>query len=293
MKPSTRPPTPRAAPTGSTSPPTCARSPTTPTRSPTSAASPGTSDGGTWMTTTVGGVEVGFIGAVTEDLPVPGEPGRHRRHQDHQHHHRDQRRGRRAQGCRRGPRHPARARGCRDHQHRHGHRRLRLRPDRQRRRRRRQRDRLRPHAPGLQPLHQRSPGRLGRASTAPTSTSSSSPSTPTPTEPATNDATVAIDPAKQKILPMFGPTRTAAAPGDAAALPGGPEVKAIVDAAVAKADVLGAAVLGKIAGPFNRAKLADGTGEPRWRVHPRQPRRRGPALGHVDAPRPAPRRSPS
>lgn len=32
------------------------------------AASPGTSDGGTWMTT-VNGVQVGFVGAVTEDLP--------------------------------------------------------------------------------------------------------------------------------------------------------------------------------------------------------------------------------
>lgn len=32
------------------------------------AASPGTSDGGTWMTT-VNGVDVGFVGAVTEDLP--------------------------------------------------------------------------------------------------------------------------------------------------------------------------------------------------------------------------------
>lgn len=36
------------------------------------------------------------------------------------------------------------------------------------------------------------------------------------------------------------------------------EVKAIVDAAVAASDVLGAKVLGKIAGPFNRARLADG-----------------------------------
>ena len=34
--------------------------------------------------------------------------------------------------------------------------------------------------------------------------------------------------------------------------------KAIVDAAFAKADVLGARVLGKVAGPFNRAKLANG-----------------------------------
>src|SRR5690606_5846327 len=33
------------------------------------AASPGTSDGGTWMTTTADGVDVGFVGAVTEDLP--------------------------------------------------------------------------------------------------------------------------------------------------------------------------------------------------------------------------------
>ncbi|MCK9824663.1 bifunctional metallophosphatase/5'-nucleotidase [Nocardioides cavernae] len=41
------------------------------------------------------------------------------------------------------------------------------------------------------------------------------------------------------------------------------DVKAIVDAAVAKSDVLGAKVLGKVAGPFNRAKLADGTTENR------------------------------
>ncbi len=33
------------------------------------AASPGTSDGATWMATTAGGVKVGFVGAVTEDLP--------------------------------------------------------------------------------------------------------------------------------------------------------------------------------------------------------------------------------
>ncbi len=41
------------------------------------------------------------------------------------------------------------------------------------------------------------------------------------------------------------------------------EVKAIVDDAVAQSNVLGAKVLGKIAGPFNRAKLADGTSENR------------------------------
>ncbi|GAA1931461.1 bifunctional metallophosphatase/5'-nucleotidase [Nocardioides hwasunensis] len=41
------------------------------------------------------------------------------------------------------------------------------------------------------------------------------------------------------------------------------EVKTIVDAAVAKADVLGARELGKLGGAFNRAKLADGTTENR------------------------------
>ena len=87
--------------------------------------------------------------------------------------------------------------------------------------------------------------------------------------PATNDATVAIDPGKQKILPLFGP--------DPDRIPGGTDgpkatpplypvdgpTKTIVDAAFAKADVLGARVLGKVAGPFNRAKLADGTTENR------------------------------
>ena len=42
-----------------------------------------------------------------------------------------------------------------------------------------------------------------------------------------------------------------------------PEVKAIVDAAVAKADVLGAEPLGQISGPFTRAKRANGTDENR------------------------------
>jgi 5'-nucleotidase len=41
------------------------------------------------------------------------------------------------------------------------------------------------------------------------------------------------------------------------------EVKTIVDAAVAQGDVLGAKVLGKLGGTFNRAKLADGTTENR------------------------------
>lgn len=41
------------------------------------------------------------------------------------------------------------------------------------------------------------------------------------------------------------------------------DVKAIVDAAVAKSDVLGAVELGKLGGPFGRARLADGTTENR------------------------------
>lgn len=42
-----------------------------------------------------------------------------------------------------------------------------------------------------------------------------------------------------------------------------PAVKSIVDAAKAEADVLGAEVLGEIEGPFNRAKLSNGTTENR------------------------------
>ncbi len=83
--------------------------------------------------------------------------------------------------------------------------------------------------------------------------------------PLTNDATVAIDPLKQKILPMFGPDPDRSADGSTNGplatpplYPVDANTKAIVDAAFAKADVLGAKVLGKIAGPFNRARLADG-----------------------------------
>lgn len=50
---------------------------------------------------------------------------------------------------------------------------------------------------------------------------------------------------------------------DPAAVDARDDVKAIVDAAVARADELGRAELGKIAGPFNRARLADGTTENR------------------------------
>ena len=77
--------------------------------------------------------------------------------------------------------------------------------------------------------------------------------------PATNDATVTIDPAKQKILPMFGTDPDGSGPKATPPLyPVDANTKAIVDAAFAKADVLGARVLGKIAGPFGRARLANG-----------------------------------
>ncbi|CUR60248.1 5'-nucleotidase [metagenome] len=83
--------------------------------------------------------------------------------------------------------------------------------------------------------------------------------------PATNDATVTVDPAKQKILPMFGPDPDGSS-GPKATPPlypvDGP-TKEIVDAAFSKADELGAKVLGKVGGAFSRAKLADGTTENR------------------------------
>lgn len=49
----------------------------------------------------------------------------------------------------------------------------------------------------------------------------------------------------------------------AAGFPADPEVQTVVDAAKAQADVLGAVELGKIGGPFNRAKLANGSTENR------------------------------
>ncbi len=78
----------------------------------------------------------------------------------------------------------------------------------------------------------------------------------------------------QTILPMFGPDPDGSGPKATPPLyPVDPAAKAIVDAAFTKANVLGAKVLGKVAGPFNRAKVADGSREPRRRVHARQPRR--------------------
>lgn len=83
--------------------------------------------------------------------------------------------------------------------------------------------------------------------------------------PATDDSTVTIDPAKQKILPMFG-TDPDGSNGPKATPPlypvDGP-TKDLVDQAFTKADELGKKVLGKVGGAFNRAKLGDGTTENR------------------------------
>jgi 5'-nucleotidase len=79
--------------------------------------------------------------------------------------------------------------------------------------------------------------------------------------PATDDSTVTIDPSKQKILPMFGPDPDGSS-GPKATPPlypvDGP-TKDLVDQAFTKANELGAKVLGKVGGAFNRAKLADGS----------------------------------
>ena len=90
MQPESRP-TPRAAPTGSTSRPTCARGPTTRTRSPTwrPRPAPPTARPGT---RTSAASRSGFVGAVTEDLPSLVVARRHRGHQGHQHRQRGQRR---------------------------------------------------------------------------------------------------------------------------------------------------------------------------------------------------------
>lgn len=69
-------------------------------------------------------------------------------------------------------------------------------------------------------------------------------------------ATGEVQTKAQNVLDLESSTGAALYPVDA-------PTKAIVDAAVAEANTLGAVELGKIAGPFNRAKLADGTTENR------------------------------
>ncbi|GAB3033208.1 hypothetical protein GCM10011376_31130 [Nocardioides flavus (ex Wang et al. 2016)] len=82
--------------------------------------------------------------------------------------------------------------------------------------------------------------------------------------PATNNSTVAVK--SQEVLPLFGPDPDRSADGSTNGPLATPPLydvdaatKAIVDDAYAKADVLGAKVLGKIAGGFRRARLANGS----------------------------------
>ncbi len=76
-------------------------------------------------------------------------------------------------------------------------------------------------------------------------------------DPTTLNSTAVVK--SQDVLPMFGKDPDGSGPKATPPLyPVDPASKDIVDAAFAKANVLGARVLGKIAGPFNRARLADG-----------------------------------
>ncbi|MBW9093972.1 5'-nucleotidase C-terminal domain-containing protein [Microbacterium jejuense] len=67
----------------------------------------------------------------------------------------------------------------------------------------------------------------------------------------------------QKILALEHPVTVGTTTTWVADYPADPEVQSIADAAKKQAEVLGAVELGKIAGPFNRAKLANGTSENR------------------------------
>jgi len=67
----------------------------------------------------------------------------------------------------------------------------------------------------------------------------------------------------QKILALEHPVTVGTTTTWVADYPADPEVAAIADAAASQADVLGAVPLGTIAGAFNRAKLANGTTENR------------------------------
>ena len=81
--------------------------------------------------------------------------------------------------------------------------------------------------------------------------------------PATNDSTVAVK--SQEIVKLFGPDPDRSPDGSTNGplatpplFPVDGDTKGIVDAAFLKADELGARVLGKIAGGFRRARLANG-----------------------------------
>ncbi|WP_199907495.1 bifunctional metallophosphatase/5'-nucleotidase [Nocardioides terrigena] len=77
-------------------------------------------------------------------------------------------------------------------------------------------------------------------------------------DPTTDDVQVTAK--TQAVLPMFGPDPDGSGPLATPPLyPVDAPTKEIVDAAFAEADVLGAQVLGRLAGPFNRAKLSTGS----------------------------------
>jgi 5'-nucleotidase len=79
-----------------------------------------------------------------------------------------------------------------------------------------------------------------------------------------DEADGSVDGVTQNILALKSPVVPATTPATFTAnYPSDPATAAIVAAAVANAEVLGSVELGKIAGPFNRAKLANGTTENR------------------------------
>ena len=218
------------------------------------AASPGTSDGGTW-TTTVGGVNVGFIGGVTEELPSLVSPT-----------------------------------GIADLKVSSIINETNAAADALKARRRRSgraaRSRRRPdHLGGRRRPPTTTPS--AESSTASTWTSTrSSPDTRTwhtttsstavPVVSAgqygtnlnrmlltvdTDTDTVTFNTAPNTDISIVRANTVTVTDSDAVATKAA--VQATVDSAVAQADVLGARVLGKVGGAFNRAKLADGTTENR------------------------------
>jgi 5'-nucleotidase len=79
-----------------------------------------------------------------------------------------------------------------------------------------------------------------------------------------DDATGELVAKDQAIVPLLGADPDGSGPGQPPALfPADPAVTAIVDAAKGVADELGAEVLGEIEGPFKRAKFSNGTTENR------------------------------
>ena len=264
-----RRPTPRAVPSGSTSAPTSQLKATGDPALP-----------ATWIKD-FGGVEVGFIGAVTEDLPGLVSPGRHRGH-----------RGRPTSSTRptrtadelkargRRPGRPARPRGCAD--------------DAATPRRPTRRSDFGKIVNGVNPdvdaivsghthlaynhpipvpewvrgprRHQASGGLGGPVRLQP------QPAGVHRSTPTTGEVPMSR---RSSLQPRVAPRA-----GHGADYPADAATKAIVDDAVAEADVLGARGLGKIGGAVQPGQARQRHhGEPRRRVHPGQPGRRGAALG--------------